>query len=70
MDPKNLKQNLEETERRIAECRAQIARQRKIIIQLAIGGADTSSAVADMKSLLDSQRLYERRHRRILSDLS
>ena len=67
MDP--LKRDLEETERRITDLRAQIARHRKIIIQLAHDGADTSKAVADMKSLLDSQKLYERRHRRILSDL-
>jgi multidrug resistance efflux pump len=69
IDPRNFKMDLKETERRLAENRAKIARQRKIIIQLAQDGADTAAAVGEMRNLLDSQKLHERRHRRILSDL-
>lgn len=65
-----LTKELQETERRIAEGRAQIVRQRKIIIEMAKSGANPATAVADMRSLLDGQKLQDRRHQRILGDIA
>ena len=69
-DVDKLATELQDTERLMAEGRAQVARLRKIIFQLAQSGADPAQAVADMRGLLDSQRLHERRHQRILGDIA
>lgn len=69
-DIDKLATELQDTERLIAEGRAQVVRLRKIIFQLAQSGADPAQTVADMRGLLDSQRLHARRHQRILGDIA
>lgn len=69
MDQPTLWQHLDEADRQIAQGRAHIDKQRAIIADLERDGHDTTQASALLETLLESQRLHERRRATILRQL-
>ena len=59
-----------QVERHIADGRALIAQQRKMLMSLALSGADISKAVSVLRTLLESQRLHEQHHQQLLIELA
>ena len=59
-----------QVERHIADGRELIAQHRKILVSLALSGADTGVAVSILRTLLESQRLHEKHHRQLLIKLA